>query len=873
MKRHNATIEPLEVRRMLSAAMVKDLNTAPAPFGGLLSWVGAGNTVFLSQDDGVAGWELFKTDGTTGGTVLVKDIRPGRDNSQPGWLTYAGGDTIFFAANDGVHGTELWKSDGTTGGTVLVKDIIPGSASGSPGSLVNINGTIYFGANGGVWKSDGTEAGTVLLKSFDSGLTPAQLINNNGTLFFRASTVASGAELWKSDGTDVGTVQVLEMYNNNNDGFTNTAMAAMGGFVYFAGRTATGSTDLWRSDGTAVNTTKVKDLASSSSTPANIRTVGGRVYFTVSNPGSDFGLWGTDGTTTTSIFATAGANFLGLADVGGTLFFGSGTTLYSTTGAAPTTVKTGLTFTSTLSASWVGNNGVLYLPANDGLGAGEELWKSDGVTTQLVKDIEPGAGSSSPAALVPYGPGGSSGLIVGTFSGANTIGGAIWKTDGTGPGTVLVKDISPATDSSGPLLLTAFKNYLYFIASEPTYSLGTVGELYRSDGTAAGTGNFVDLFPGPTGANITGLKVFGDYMYFAGNDGSGVGKELWRTDGTSVQFVKDINPGAADSSPLTGVGAGSFYFFQATTAAAGRELWRTDGSNAGTVQLTNNPSTITVDFMVEYNGWLYYTLLNGSTYAGMFRTDGVSTVSVSTSFTAISSMLNLNGTLYISGTTTANGAELFKITSVGASPVLVKEIASGTGNSTPGNLHNVDGTLFFTATTTANGTELWKSDGTDPGTVLVKDIVLGSGSPSIQNIVSTNGVVLLSRQRRHQRPGNLALGWNGGGNVPAQGHRAPGGDQRPPDAALRRQRLPLLRRQRREPARPPKHGAVTARRPVRKCWSMPSPGEISLKPRAMPPSSPPSTTTSSTSSPTTRMARNFGRPTSRSSRRWAPAAR
>ncbi|NTX17886.1 hypothetical protein HUA76_44750, partial [Myxococcus sp. CA056] len=66
----------------------------------------------------------IRSDGTRDGTRRVKDIFPGATSSAPNALLEFKG-RIYFAANDGTHGdgTELWTSDGTEAGTVVLKDL------------------------------------------------------------------------------------------------------------------------------------------------------------------------------------------------------------------------------------------------------------------------------------------------------------------------------------------------------------------------------------------------------------------------------------------------------------------------------------------------------------------------------------------------------------------------------------------------------------------------------------------------------------------------------------------------------------------------------------------------------------------------------
>jgi ELWxxDGT repeat protein len=187
-------------------------------FNGALYFVASG-TYDASNPPQYQNRELWKTDGTAQGTVLVKDIAPGPFASYPSQLTVSNGSLFFVADHDRASASahiagELWKTDGTAQGTVLVKDIAPGLAGSVPVELTDVNGTLFFAADkDGVtdgftgpqrqlWKTDGTAAGTVLVKE----IVPQDLtaVPINGTLLF----AAPGNQLWKSDGTAAGTVEI-----------------------------------------------------------------------------------------------------------------------------------------------------------------------------------------------------------------------------------------------------------------------------------------------------------------------------------------------------------------------------------------------------------------------------------------------------------------------------------------------------------------------------------------------------------------------------------------------------------------------------------------------------------------------------------------
>ena len=93
--------------------------------------------------------ELWKTNGTTGGTELVKNIQDRTDGGNTiGGLTEFQGEVYFASTKNAATGKELWVTDGTNGGTMLVEHLNPTGPDRLSGLAV-FDGELFLSAHDG----------------------------------------------------------------------------------------------------------------------------------------------------------------------------------------------------------------------------------------------------------------------------------------------------------------------------------------------------------------------------------------------------------------------------------------------------------------------------------------------------------------------------------------------------------------------------------------------------------------------------------------------------------------------------------------------------------------------------------------------------
>jgi ELWxxDGT repeat protein len=315
----------------------------------------------------------------------------------------------------------------------------------------------------------------------------------------------------------------------------------------------------------------------------------------------------------------------------------------------------------------------------------------------------------------------------------------------------LVKDMATSSGvGAAPSNFLNFNGKIYFTANDSSGH-----KIYATDGTAAGT-----QFIGPMGMNsiVYSLVVYNGKLFFTYNDQAN-GLELWSSDGTAAgtALFKDIFPGTNGTSPYSSLPSyfivlNGLLLFQASSPTRASGLWVSDGTVTGTQMLGSNlyatPAFGSSHFNV-FNNKIYFEGNTGSGY-GLWVSDGTNSgtqLVKSGSFNVgggINGMAILNGKMYFAGADNVNGTELWTSDGTGSGTVLLKDIRPTAGGFNSGNPHDftlMGNLVYFSAEDGVNGEELWVTDGTDAGTQLFKDIEPGAASSNPRDFFVYNSEI------------------------------------------------------------------------------------------------------------------------------------
>lgn len=572
-------------------------------------------------------WEmrLFRTDGSVAGTVEIP-LPAGVNLRDAEFAMEAVSSRLFFVAEDAAHGSEPWVVDDS--GPHLLRDIALGGAHGTGGPM---RANLLYGAVGDryllvaddgvsgpeLWASDGTAAGTGRISSIAPGSAPlgipfpyrdSKRLLVNGHLTFVRWSEATGRELWWSDGTAAGTVRVATLDAQTSAFFPFNSLvftefpgyrcaAAAGPRLVFAAETASrAQATLFGTDGTPAGTVALAPLTglfADVTYPGCVSTGSSVLHYALDDLA--LVLQRTDGDLSpTQTLATLGSPWMyspGLSDPA-FVPFGErwiGTVAWETDAWW---IESDLTPAGTSAA-------VIEIPASALAPNGGSLWgiSREGVLigdgTAAGMTLVPPADGLSLGEPIDFAPVGDGALFLGYRASS---GHELWRSDGTSPGTDLLLDIAPGAASA-----FAFTQEILGTLGRPhqLVSAGSVAilsaddgvhgrELWRSDGTAAGTVLLKDIYPGWYPSTPRYLVRVGDVVYFAAEDELH-GLELWVTDGTSdgTRLVRDLVPGAESSVPQELTEVKGRLYFTAWRPAWGREAFQTDGTEAGTLQVSD----------------------------------------------------------------------------------------------------------------------------------------------------------------------------------------------------------------------------------------------------------------------------------------------
>lgn len=425
-----------------------------------------------------------------------------------------------------------------------------------------------------------------------------------------------------------------------------------------------------------------------------------------------------------------------------TAMFASTLIVHRTSAVTPTLVKDINPGSDPSSAeNFVALNGAAYFRATDGA-HGFELWRTDGTEagTQMVADLNAGAPNGFPTSISAV----NGKLFFAGYNTSPTTGQQFYVSDGTTAGTHLVADLDPGAPAGGFFGPPAPGGFTALDASTVLFTginTATGQELYRTNGTAAGTSLVKDIHPGPTDSIPTALTTLNGVTYFAADDSvvidpdTGFGtfdRELWRSDGTEAGTyrVKDINPGPASSYAYGLTTFQNKIYFTAVDETNIQQLYRTDGTTAGTVRLSNLTAGL-ADLVTVANNKMFVTIDDGTHGTELWVSDGSSAgtamlkdINPDGESSFPSAMTTYHGKTYFSADDGAHGAELWITDGTEDGTQIFIDLNAGSLRSAPQDLTVVGDKLFFVSILPDDDnftvkTQLWMTDGTEAGTELV----------------------------------------------------------------------------------------------------------------------------------------------------------
>ncbi len=699
-------------------------------------WHSLGDNLFFVWEDDQNGLQLWKSDGTKAGTALYHTFNDGGD-TEVEFLGVAQGKLIMKIPGDGVD--ELHSTDG--GGTVTKID----EFNQISGAAAEVGENVLFqavktAAGAELFVTGGSAGNTTLLKDIQVGNVGSnpQIMGVVGSkLVFSADDGENGVELWVSDGTEVGT-SILKELKAGPDG-VNKFVVLAGDSNKFFFVVDDGVENLYVTDATA-DGTKPVDIST-----LNLNTrleyledstvLEGTLYF-IAESNQEEAIFKSDGESSGKVKdLTSGGEIVGVID--GKLLHLIGDNDISvgsvirnlSTGDEKTIHFEGITDHAFVLPVGLKNEKLWLVSASNGWNS-IDFWSTDGTVEGTVEEFDPfetsGAGSAFDDAID------GEILQIGDnffFAARDAAAGEeLWITDGTEAGTRIVKDINPDEASSHPRPLATLGTKLFFKASD-----GTTSGFWVTDGTEAGTEFIAYSY------QTSRLMVHDNKAIFPVNYAGKL--ELWASDGTAAgsgQFVNLQDKGWSFEKFFGTLG--NYFFFTISSPATGTEIAVSDGTSDGTMllkEMAEGTTGISVRGAFVEDGSIYFLIRTGDLFE-LWKSNGTTAgtakyADIAPGYNIPSeSLRKIGGLIFYIAMAEEMKISLFSFDVASKSETKLMDVMSAECGLFEISLDYMAGIvkdrLYFSACDSEHGFEIFSSDGTVEGTIMVADINPGKDS-------------------------------------------------------------------------------------------------------------------------------------------------